>query len=247
MMSRWMALSRLQATWLSVSCSIVLSALPLHAQEAVKLCPDGRVVREAFSGDRVCVTPQTRAQVLEDNSQAETRREPTGGPWGPMTCKQGFVWRVARPDDLVCVTPDVRAKTAADNAAFAASNIGVVTPPPPRQDPFPPPVASGSMYRFGGWTSWQNQDGMVFRYRWRFDPKKPKVLDAIFELRNVSKGQWIGSVRTYDCRSGVLAHRKDLSLTSRTSLPDVILPTENCGDAVRPSVKAGIARSIRID
>jgi hypothetical protein len=79
-------------------------------------CKQGYVWREAFAGDTVCVTPQTRAQAAEDNAQAAARRSPNGGPYGPDTCKSGYVWREARPEDHVCVTPETRAQTANDNA-----------------------------------------------------------------------------------------------------------------------------------
>lgn len=79
-------------------------------------CKQGFVWREAFPGDTVCVTPQTRSQAAADNAQAAARRSPNGGPYGPDTCKSGFVWREARPEDHVCVTPETRAQTAAENA-----------------------------------------------------------------------------------------------------------------------------------
>jgi hypothetical protein len=79
-------------------------------------CKQGYVWREAFDGDTVCVTPETRAQAAADNAQAAARRSPNGGPYGPDTCRSGYVWREARPEDLVCVTPETRAQTANDNA-----------------------------------------------------------------------------------------------------------------------------------
>lgn len=79
------------------------------------LCSQGFVWRDAKEGDGVCVTPQTRAQAKYDNSQAESRREPNGGPYGPDTCKQGYVWREAFENDHVCVTPQTRSLTASDN------------------------------------------------------------------------------------------------------------------------------------
>ena len=39
-------------------------------------CKQGYVWREAFPNDHVCVTPQTRQQTQDDNSQAAQRREP---------------------------------------------------------------------------------------------------------------------------------------------------------------------------
>jgi hypothetical protein len=74
-------------------------------------CKAGFVWREAFYGDDICVTPQTRAQAAADNSQAAARRAPSSD-----TCKSGFVWREARPGDLVCVTPETRAQAAFDNS-----------------------------------------------------------------------------------------------------------------------------------
>jgi hypothetical protein len=47
-------------------------------------------------------------QVQYDNSQADTRRNPDGGPSGPDTCLEGFVWREAFPGDHVCVTWETR-------------------------------------------------------------------------------------------------------------------------------------------
>ncbi len=82
------------------------------------------VLRGAFSGDTVCVTPQAHQQALDDNSQAEARREPGGGPYGPDTCRSGFVWREAHPGDHVCVTPETRAQTAADNSLAPSRRAG---------------------------------------------------------------------------------------------------------------------------
>jgi beta-lactam-binding protein with PASTA domain len=80
-------------------------------------CIEGYVWREAFPGDRVCVTPQTRAQAAADNQQASRRVEPDPSkrPYGPDTCRQGYVWREASATDHVCVTPDIRSRTADDN------------------------------------------------------------------------------------------------------------------------------------
>lgn len=95
------------------------SKMPVHPDT----CRQGFVWREAFPGDHVCVTPETRAQAAFDNSQAEARRDPEGG-FGPDTCLPGFVWREARPGDHVCVTPETRAQTAADNRKAAARRVG---------------------------------------------------------------------------------------------------------------------------
>jgi hypothetical protein len=87
-------------------------------------CLVGYVPREAFPGDYVCVHPGTSAQAAYDNSQADVRREPGGGPYGPDTCRPGFVWREAHPGDHVCVTPETRAQTAEDNSLAASRWVG---------------------------------------------------------------------------------------------------------------------------
>ncbi len=86
-------------------------------------CVNGYVWREAFDGDHVCVTPDTRTQAALDNSQAAARRQPGGGAWGPNTCRQGYVWREASPSDLVCVTPDIRTQAAVDNRQAASRRV----------------------------------------------------------------------------------------------------------------------------
>ena len=106
-------------------------------------CESGYVWREAFDGDTVCVTPERRGEVLEDNAQAAARREPNGGAFGPNTCKSGFVWRVARPEDLVCVTPEERGQIAAENAQASAHKVlGATTPSFARPSIAVPPIAN---------------------------------------------------------------------------------------------------------
>ncbi len=78
-------------------------------------CKQGYVWREADATDRVCVTPQVRAQTRMENGAAVSRREPNGGPYGPDTCLQGYVWREATASDHVCVPPEVRSQAAEDN------------------------------------------------------------------------------------------------------------------------------------
>jgi hypothetical protein len=86
-------------------------------------CISGYVWREAYVGDHVCVTPDQRTQVAQDNAAASARIDPVGA-YGPYTCVSGYVWRVARPDDLVCVTPDERTLVAQDNDAASSRIIG---------------------------------------------------------------------------------------------------------------------------
>ena len=100
-------------------------------------CRPGYVWREAYPGDLVCVTPETRAQASRDNEEAAARRQPGGGAYGPETCRPGYVWRVARPEDLVCVTPETRDQAAADNRQAAARRVGAE----PVGGPTPAPAA----------------------------------------------------------------------------------------------------------
>jgi hypothetical protein len=83
-------------------------------------CIQGYVWRVSRPDDLVCVTPETRALVEEDNALAEERKDPacaTGDcEFGPDQCLSGYVWRVITPDDLVCVTPEMRDQVADDNA-----------------------------------------------------------------------------------------------------------------------------------
>jgi len=80
-------------------------------------CKSGFVWREAFPGDRVCVTPANRQAVRTENALGPSRRSPTGGPYGPATCRPGFVWREARPSDLVCVPPASRSREVSNNGS----------------------------------------------------------------------------------------------------------------------------------
>ena len=103
-------------------------------------CVQGFVWREAFSGDRVCVTVAVRTRTAQDNQQAGAHRAPGGGPDGPDSCRTGFVWRDAGPRDRVCVPPETRDQAASDNRA-AHSRAAAPIPPPA---PPPPPKPGGS-------------------------------------------------------------------------------------------------------
>lgn len=67
-------------------------------------CLEGFVWREARKDDHVCVPPQSRLRVAQENRLAVSRRV----PGGPDTCISGFVWREAFEGDTVCVPPPVR-------------------------------------------------------------------------------------------------------------------------------------------
>jgi hypothetical protein len=86
-------------------------------------CIEGYVWREAGPSDHVCVRPEVRARVAQQNILAASRRNPQGGPFGPDTCLQGFVWREAFPGDHVCVSGQEREEVARDNAQAAARVI----------------------------------------------------------------------------------------------------------------------------
>jgi hypothetical protein len=100
----------------AIIASFATGLLVIAAEAQSDQCLPGYVWREAFPGDHVCVTPETRAQAAYDNSQASALIEPGGGAYGPNTCRQGYVWREARRGDVVCVTPKTRDQTAYDNS-----------------------------------------------------------------------------------------------------------------------------------
>ena len=100
---------------------ITLASINAYAENFT--CRQGYVWREAFSGDLVCVKPETRARVASDNRAHNARIEPGGGPYGRNTCRQGYVWREARPGDQVCVTPKERDQTHYDNSQAANRRV----------------------------------------------------------------------------------------------------------------------------
>lgn len=82
-------------------------------------CQAGYVYRLVRPEDKVCVTPASAAQVIEDNAevtQLKRKPNPPGGPYGINTCLQGFVWRDAYNGDQICVTVETRTKTSKENA-----------------------------------------------------------------------------------------------------------------------------------
>ena len=80
-------------------------------------CQSGYVWREAYAGDYVCVTPESRSRAAADNAAAAGRR--AEGDW----CVPGYVWREAVPADLVCVEPSVRSETALENELAAQRTV----------------------------------------------------------------------------------------------------------------------------
>jgi hypothetical protein len=81
-------------------------------------CLQGFVWREARPSDHVCVRPETRTAVAEQNRTRAKRW--TQGAYGAQTCTEGFVWREAFAGDKVCVTPKFREQTKGDNRAAAS-------------------------------------------------------------------------------------------------------------------------------
>lgn len=131
--------------WIVVVASLTPGPFPatLTAQPAPETCRTGYVWREAYPGDLVCVTPETRAQAARDNREARARRQPGGGAYGPETCRPGYVWRAARPSDLVCVTPETRDQTSADNRQATARRVGAQPSGGPTPAPAAPQPAGG--------------------------------------------------------------------------------------------------------
>jgi hypothetical protein len=73
---------------MSVAAALSIATIPpALAQDT---CRQGFVWREAFPGDQVCVTPRTRDQAAQDNSQAAARRvasTPSSAPPPPASYK----------------------------------------------------------------------------------------------------------------------------------------------------------------
>lgn len=84
------------------------------AAAGARRCKPGFVWREARPSDVVCVTPESRAMVGQENAVAPSRWDPSGA-YGPNTCIAGFVWREAFDGDVVCVTPERRAAVKEEN------------------------------------------------------------------------------------------------------------------------------------
>src|ERR1035438_552924 len=85
-------------------------------------CLPGYVWREAFSGDKVCVLPATRAEAAADNKAAASRVDPLGSH-GPKSCIAGYLWREAESGDQVCVLPATASQVKADNAAATSRQM----------------------------------------------------------------------------------------------------------------------------
>jgi hypothetical protein len=104
-------------------------------------CIQGYVWREARPGDTVCVTPDLRATIAQQNSTPGANKDPNAGS-GPQSCSQGYVWREAFDGDTICVTPAFRQQMFDANAAASdrkAANQAPSPTPPPQGQPARPP------------------------------------------------------------------------------------------------------------
>src|ERR1700676_81490 len=94
---------------LAIGLAPFAAVVPSAAQSDT--CIEGHVPRLTNPQDHVCVTPQTRAEVIADNQAASRRRAQGQGD----ACVTGYVWRQANFQDHVCVTEPVRQQTLEDN------------------------------------------------------------------------------------------------------------------------------------
>ncbi len=112
----WVSGSVVTATCIPTTVAVI--AAPPTPLPASGTCKGNYVWRLIKSGDKVCVSPASKAQADADNAGAASRL--ATATYGPDTCAQGYVWRDAFTNDHVCVTADVRTQAAADNAAAAS-------------------------------------------------------------------------------------------------------------------------------
>jgi hypothetical protein len=138
----------------AMNCALfVFAALWAHTQSASAqpdACAKGYVWREAFEGDHICVTPDTRERAKLDNANSAEFREKDSD-----TCIEGFVWRLANLNDHVCVPQTTREETAQDNQlAFSRLASGAPEPPPPNKAPslpMPPARVGCHVFSEGAW------------------------------------------------------------------------------------------------
>jgi hypothetical protein len=106
----------------SFTAGLVVVTSTSQAEDAT--CKSGFVWRVARPSDLVCVTPESRARVAEENRTASSRIQPGGGASGPFTCLPGF--RVARGlrGRRGCVTPEVRTLVREENRVGASRRVG---------------------------------------------------------------------------------------------------------------------------
>ena len=114
--------------------------LVLPEPAAAQQCMTSFVWREAFPGDKVCVSPDARDQAAADNAAAASRLAP---------CKAGFVLRQAVRGDKICVTSQARDLAAEENRLnLGRTNLTCrLAAEDPSVCPSPAPCKVGFVYR----------------------------------------------------------------------------------------------------
>ena len=125
------------ATFAGIAAQVPAQADPLPY--GPDTCIQGYVWREARSGDTVCVTPDVRATVAQQNATPGANKDPNAGS-GPQSCSQGYVWREAFDGDTICVTPAFRQQMFDANAAAASRKQANQPQPTPAPAPAPNPL-----------------------------------------------------------------------------------------------------------
>jgi hypothetical protein len=96
---------------------------PIAATVPASGCKPGFVERLTRPEDNVCVSPEARARIQQENDEAEFYIDPNGA-YGPNSCMAGYVWRDAYNGDGVCVTPVARETAKDENRAASSNRIG---------------------------------------------------------------------------------------------------------------------------
>ena len=91
-----------------------------RAPQTTSACRQGFVWREAFRGDYVCVTPESRSQAAQENAD----------PAHAEPCAAGYVWREAISADHICVLVARRTAVAEENRRAAEEDraSGAIAP-----------------------------------------------------------------------------------------------------------------------
>ena len=144
----------------ALTVGVPASALPYGPDT----CVQGFVWREARGGDTVCVTPDIRSAVAQQNANPGAHKAGAGSP----NCASGFVWREAFDGDTICVTPGFRQQMFSANGAAAsrkAANQAPARPPQPIPNNGAPPQP-GAQTPGGGempYEDWATRDACTPR------------------------------------------------------------------------------------
>ncbi|MBL7814156.1 MAG: hypothetical protein JNL70_04045 [Saprospiraceae bacterium] len=110
---------------------------------------------------------------------------------------------------------------------------------------------TGITYKIGTWSAWERKYGIEYRYTWGIDTKDrryPAQVDAIFEVRNTLKEQWMGSFSTKDCKDPNQNYKSSPRFTLQPNeLKKITILTKNCGTEARPFFRVEVSRTVRID